>query len=128
MALFLFKNATILQTSPHRWGETPNRINDMKTQMTLLVLCLAPLFASHALAHDAGRIGERREAYLKHLAAQRFDKNGDGDLGKRESKAAITHHDKVETKFDRNGNGSLGRRERGAAASSRIKRSGGKRR
>ncbi len=92
----------------------------MKNQL-ILVLCVAPLLATAALAHEAGPIGERREAYLKKQTAQRFDKNGDGSLGKRESAAAKTHHTKVTQQFDKNGNGSLGRRERGAAASNRGK-------
>lgn len=92
----------------------------MKNQY-ILALCVAPLLATSVLAQDADQIAARREARLKQQTAVRFDKNGDGITGKKESVAAKTHHGKVVTNFDKNNDGALGKKERGAAVSSQGK-------
>ncbi len=93
----------------------------MKTQLLLLSLCFAPLLVTSSMAQDGSKIAELREARMKQQTAQRFDKNGDGQTGKKEAAAAKTHHGKVTTSFDKNSDGTLGKKERGAAASSQGK-------
>lgn len=86
----------------------------------IIALGLAPLLATGSMAEDTN-IAALREARLKQQTVQRFDKNGDGQTGKKEAAAAKTHHGKVVTNFDKNKDGALGKKERGAATASQGK-------
>ncbi|MFI3243715.1 MAG: EF-hand domain-containing protein [Akkermansia sp.] len=88
-----------------------------KTLPLLILLALAPC----CWAQDGSKLAELRQAKLKAATAERFDKNNDGSVGKKEATAAKTHHGKVVNNFDKNNDGSLGKKERGAAASSQGK-------
>lgn len=59
---------------------------------------------------------------VKAAVVERFDKNNDGELGKRERKAAVNHREKVVDRFDKNDDGKLGKHERKVMKTVRSKK------
>ncbi|MFI3243714.1 MAG: hypothetical protein R3Y56_05630 [Akkermansia sp.] len=78
-----------------------------KLILFVLVLSLAPAMAELSVAKSS-----KANPNVKSAVVERFDKNDDGTLNKRERKVAANHRDNVVDRFDKNDNGTLDKGER----------------
>lgn len=89
----------------------------MKTLNIFLLASVAPLMVGNCMAG-----ADDRHAVVQARVTDRFDRNDDGQLNKRERSAAMNHREKVVDRFDKNDDGKLGKRERKALRTVRSKK------